>query len=169
MIKGLDEVLRKLNNLANSQIAIRKLFFEKTSDWIIKEANAILISRLNNIENTFNSHVTESWEKEITDDRVVITNTYDNSASIEFGIGVVGQTHPHDEANNAGYIYNVASPSKDDLGRWTFKEPVTQQWYFKYSGYEGKSFLYDALVEYYFQNMWGKLYEQAFAEIFKKL
>lgn len=169
MIKGLDEVLRKLNNLANSQIAIRRLFFEKTAIWITEQANAILITRLNNTLDTFDSHVTESWEWEITDDKVTITNAYDNSASIEFGIGVVGQAHPHDEANNAGYIYNVASPSKDDLGRWSFEEPATQQWYFKYSGYEGKSFLYDALVEYYFQNVWGKLYEQAFAEIFKKL
>lgn len=175
MVKGLNQVVNKLNNLKNSQLIIRRLFFEKTANYIINQATEILLTRLDNPLNTFDSDIVDKdspnrcWDIDYTDNKVTITNKFDNSASVEFGIGVVGQNSPHSEASNAGYVYNVASPAKDTLGRWTFIEQNTGQLYFKYSGYKGKSFLYDSLVEYYFQKMWGKLYEEAFAEVFKKL
>lgn len=170
MINGLNQVINKLNNLKKSQLIIREIFFEKTANYIIKQANDILVTRLDNPLNTFNSDVTNSWDIDYSDiNKVVITNTYDNSASIEFGIGIVGQMSPHNEASSAGYVYNVASLDKDAFGRWNFYEPNTNQFYFKYSGYKGKSFLYDSLIDYYFKNMWGRLYEEAFAEVFKKL
>ena len=85
-----------------------------------------------------------------------------NSASIEFGIGRIGELSPNINAIENGYVYNKPSEYKDDNGYWTFKDARTGIW-LTINGYTGKPFLYDAFCNYMFGE-WKRIYQEAFDE-----
>ena len=118
MFKGLNNVIYKLQLIEKSQPLIMKMFFQRATDWIIDEANFKLENSLYWDKNTFGSNMYEKsengWKVEILNDRAILTNEFENSASVEFGIGVAGANKPHPIASSVGYKYNVASEYKDD-------------------------------------------------------
>lgn len=172
MIYGLDKVIKNLKKVRTAlDIQIDNLFIQKSLIWIRDRAIEILNSRLSFTPNWFGTDVTSTstWQiKQITNKHFILENTYENSASIEFGIGVVGEQNKHSEANNVGYEYNVPSEYKDIDGSWNFTDQLNQVWY-RFSGYEGKSFLYDAFMEYKQNNIWVKKYQEAFDEIIRRV
>lgn len=175
MIKGLKKVLRNLNNVKealNEDIDVR--FIELSLEWIANQANINLDQRTNG------NHSSDAriWNIKIYKTFGILENRDMNSAAIEFGIGTYGEntvafasdTNPSEfikTVNDNSYQYNVPSDAKDDEGRWSFYDPRTQEWYIKFRGYSGKSFLFDALMEYYQKQKWKILYQQAFNEIVK--
>ena len=187
MISGINQVinnLRKVRNAINNDI--NSLFITKSLEWIRDRAIEILNTRLSNPANTFQTNVTDlsTWIiKQISKNSYILENTYENSASIEFGIGLVGQENPHNWAEEAHYEYNLPSDSKDENGCFVFKDKATGRTiglkkelqngkyvlvrYF--SGYEGKSFLYNAFMEYQQNNIWVKKYQEAFDEIMRSV
>lgn len=50
----------------------------------------------------------------------ILKNNSDKSVYVEFGVGVVGEENPHENAAMAGYDYNMASPAKGIDGSWVF-------------------------------------------------
>lgn len=166
-IKGLNKVINNLENIKNSLYQVNELFIDLSFDYIINYANNLLDKRLKNEYQTFGSVVKE-WDKNIKGNTGILTNKDDNSAAIEFGIGIVGEHNPHNDSDNSGYKYNLPSDSKDENGNWTFYEP-TLNLFIKTSGYEGKSFLYDSLMYYKDNKIYHQLYETAFDTIMKKV
>lgn len=170
MIKNLDKTIKNLKKVRNSiENKIFSLFIKKSLIWIRDRAINILESKLSFSPNWFGTNVTNvsSWSiRQISAKSFVLENNYENSAAIEFGIGVKGQENPHELAQENGYEYNQYSESKDLNGTFTFTDQNDQVWY-RFSGYVGKSFLYDSLMEYKQNDIWKQIYQQAFDEIMR--
>ena len=143
---------------------IEVLFIEKSLDWISQKANNNLDARTS----YFWGSDARSWTKRIYKTYGILENQDMNSASIEFGIGKVGLYHANTSSTLAtpDYEYDRPSQYKDSDGNWTFKDARTGIWV-TFNGYEGKSFLYDAFVEYMQNRVWVKLYQEAFDSIMR--
>ena len=166
-IKGLNKIIKNLENvkkaLAND---VDILFIDLSLDWISKRANEILDVRTKN----FWGSDARVWTKKIDKKIGILENQDMNSASIEFGIGDEGARFGEIQhiAKEQGWEYNKPSEFKDDRGRWTFKDARTGIWV-TFSGYQGKSFLYDAFIEYMQGRIWVQLYQQAFDEVMRSV
>lgn len=171
MITGIKNVINNLMTIEKKQDKILSVFLNLSYDYIVEKAIETLMPRLNNEPDLFDTNITNpsGWEKIITNfgKGIIIQAIDDNSASIEFGIGIEGKKIPHVLANQVGYEYDVPSQSKDEFGRWTFLEKNTQKWYVKYSGYDGKSFLYDTFIDYFYSDKWVELYDLATQKVLK--
>jgi hypothetical protein len=60
--------------------------------------------------------INNNWHYEITGNRARIVNTAKNAVFVEFGVGSIGATMPHENADEANYKYNV-----HDKLWWSFK------------------------------------------------
>lgn len=70
-----------------------------------------------------------SWEYKSSFDgnKIVLRNNTAKAVFVEFGVGIVGQQNPHENATQAGYEYNKASTAKTqanaqgfEYGTWIF-------------------------------------------------
>ena len=165
--KGLDKVITNLQKIKKASVDIDELFIRKSLEWIATEANKILDTRTKH----FWGSDARQWNYKIYRTFGILENQDMNSASIEFGIGRVGLYHPNTSSELAtpNYEYDRPSQYKDSAGNWTFKDARTGIWVKDFKGYEGKSFLYDAFVNYMQNRIWVKLYEEAFDEIMRKV
>ena len=164
-IKGLNNVinnLQKVKNAINKDVDIK--FISLSLDWIKEKAN----SNLDKNSQHFWGSDARNWTKKIYKTYGILENQDMNSASIEFGIGIKGNISGtiQDVARKEGWEYNVPTIYKDGQGRWTFHDARRDMWV-TINGYEGKSFLYDAFIEYMQNKIWVTLYQQAFNEIMK--
>ena len=81
--------------------------------------------------------------------------------------------HKHPKAKNYnkgvayenGYKFDVDSPYKDDNRNWSFQLPDGR--WITTSGYVGKSFLFDAFMEYKQKNKYSEFYQKAFDKVMK--
>lgn len=122
--KSIDDAIKELKN-AQVQLKSQMLteFMIKSCQWIVDQANDYLdksdIGR--NVIDDIKSH----WSFDPSTNPVIITNTSDKAAFVEFGVGIVGQENPHDNASSARWKYNVPSQSKyagehHDENTWRF-------------------------------------------------
>ncbi len=162
-----------VKNIKNNEI--NKLAIKYSLIWISNRANEILKERVNNPIGTFGSNVLE-WDLIVTENIGKLQNKFNNSASIEFGIGIVGEKNQYNislDGATIPYRYNVPSEHKQDDGSWKFIDEKTGAKIGfganKFYGYEGKSFLYDSCMEFIWNDMWGKLYEQAFNKTMERI
>ena len=164
-IKGLNKVIKNLGNvkkaLAND---VDPLFIRKSLEWISFQAN----TNLDNRTSHFWGSDARSWNYKIYQTFGILENQDMNSASIEFGIGRVGANNPQRVAIEQNYQYDKPSQYKDDNGNWTFQDARTGIWV-RFNGYEGKSFLYDAFMDYMQGRIWVQLYQQAFDEVMRSV
>ena len=174
-IKGINQVINNLKKIKKSDNAIDILFIRKSLEWIRDKANENLDKRTHHF---FGSEA-RNWNLRVItfggDSLGVLENQDMNSGAIEFGIGIKGLSSNMSEYGrdnyadiDSKYAFDLPSPYKNDKGYWRFYEPRTDRWY-RINGYEGKSFLYDALMEYKQNNMWHIIYQQAFDEIMRSV
>lgn len=166
MIKGLKKVLLNLTNIKNAlKKDIDRRFIELSLKWISNRANELLDSDLTYAPHTFGTNIRE-WDIIINNNVGRLENRYENSASVEFGIGPVGKEQPQLHAQESSWQYDIGNRLKinSENDGWNFYDQNGKFWY-NFRGYKGKSFLYDALMEYNQKEMWKILYEQAFDEI----
>ena len=170
MIRSLNKVLDNLKNVRNSlKNNIDNLFINKSLIWIRDRAITILKSNLSFEANYFGTNVTNPSEWSITkisERHYTLECDYENSASIEFGIGIVGEMNPHAIAGEVEYEYNIPSDSKRNDGAWNFIDQNEELWV-NFTGYVGKSFLYNAFMEYKQNEIWKLKYQEAFDEIMR--
>lgn len=167
--KSIKKVIRKLRRIQANSGRINYWFFRYSLMWIKNRANTLLDQRTNG----YNSSIARQWTIDYFDTFALLKNDDPNSAAIEFGIGVKGQTEVNSKVNSDikmvalenGYQYNVPSEFKSDDGSWTFKLPDGK--YITISGYAGKSFLYDSLMEYYARGLYNSLYQKAFDKVMR--
>ena len=170
MVKGLAKVVNNLKKIQNSAIDIDTLFIRKSLEWIRDRANI----NLDNRSTHFWGSEARLWNIKIYATYGILENQDMNSGAIEFGIGLEGAKSDLSEYNrtysdiDSRYAYDLPSEYKDDKGYWTFHDARTDRW-LTFRGYMGKSFLYDALMEYKQNKMWVKLYQEAFDEIMRSI
>lgn len=170
-MKNNTRTIRNLNNVINALVNdINKEFMIESLEWIRDRAilNLQFPSNLYMPNNYYGTNVTDSWEITINGNSAILRNTYENSASIEFGIGVAGQNSPHPNANDSGYRYNVPSNSKDENGAWSFKDQLGEL-HIDFQGYKSKSFLWKAFCDYKDNEIYNVIYQSVFDKIMKKV
>lgn len=168
-IKGINKIINNLKNIKNSANEIDTLFIKLSLEWIRDKANTLLDNNLSYEPNTFGTSIRE-WDIIINSNYGKLENRYENSASVEFGIGIVGKNNPTIHAQDSSWQYGVGYNLRinDDSLGWTFRDQNGKLW-INFTGYEGKSFLYDALMEYKDNKMYEFFYQQAFDRIMRKV
>ena len=61
----------------------------------------------------------------ITKTKAILTNSADKAVYVEFGVGIGGKSSPHDNANKAGYEYDVDSFAKNADRSWFFSSSLS--------------------------------------------
>ena len=162
VINNLERIKKSIEN--ND---INYLFIDYSLNWIMKEANR----NLNKSTNGYLSSDARNWNTKIYGTFGILENLDMNSASIEFGIGVVGKNNPKniDITNaNISFEYDVPSEYKNEDGSWTFYEPKTNT-YIKFKGYVGKSFLYKSTIKYIQLKKYITFYQRAFDRVMRRV
>lgn len=165
MIDNLDTVVKNLRKVKNKITKkTNNLFLKNSAKWISNRADQLLEISLTHESGYFHTNIKE-WNIIITDNYVKLENNYENSAAVEFGIGVVGKENPHEHASQSYYQYDMRW-NTDEQGRWSFYDQNGDFWY-KFSGYKGKSFLYNAFMEYLQNKIYIQIYQEAFDKAMK--
>lgn len=121
--KSIQSAIERLKK-AQAKIPEMKIeFFKRCCVWLIQRANTYL--NLFDIGSAVISDIQRSWSYVVTGNGAQITNTSDKAVFVEFGVGIVGEENSHENAENAGYEYNVESTAKyagkyHDENTWRF-------------------------------------------------
>lgn len=116
-IKEAIKTLKKQRKILIEQ-AIPK-YLQMSANWIINRANEILSN--SDIGDNVKESIKNSWFVDIiSNSHIVLYNISRKSAYVEFGVGIIGQTSKHPNADNAGYEYDVKSEYKFGQGFWQF-------------------------------------------------
>lgn len=167
--KSINDVIKRLKLIQRNADRVDYWFFDFSLRWIKNRANDLLDQRTNG----YKSSNARDWKINIYDHNAILENKDMNSGAIEFGIGIKGQQNANLKAKNDprivaqenNYVYNQSSKYKDDTFGWTFQLPNGN--YIYTHGYGGKSFLFDAFMEYLSKNMHNIFYQRAFDKVMK--
>lgn len=119
--KSINEAKATLKQMKKELKEMTTQFLEECCKWIIKKANDYIDS--SDIGSLVKEDIKSSWHYEIKSPNATIKNTSEKAVYVEFGVGVVGEAHPHPNARIqplGEYEYNKESPSKSVDGSWTF-------------------------------------------------
>lgn len=169
--KSINNIKKKLRLIQKKSSKIDYWFLRYSLNWIKNRA----ITLLNQRTNGYNSSNAREWQITIYGNEGKLENQDMNSGAIEFGIGTIGQFNINDKAKNDprlvaqenNYIYNQSSKFKDSNMGWTFMLPDGR--YIYTQGYGGKSFLFDAFIEYLSKKKYNEFYQKAFDKIMKNI
>lgn len=157
-IKKIKE-LKKLLNIINDEFARESLF------WIQDRANMYLDSRVYSFPNSAN--VKDYWTIQyVGSNKWQLRNTNELSTLIEFGTGITGQQSPHTKSTELNYEYDV---NNHGLIGWDFKfyYEGEEYSYKNYTGFKGKSFLYDAFYDYLYTGEYLTIYKNIYSKYIK--
>jgi hypothetical protein len=94
-------------------------YMRLAADWIINRANEILDK--SDIGENVKSYIFNAWDTEWVDKyHLKIVNHSRKAVYVEFGVGIIGQTSKHPNADKTNYEYNVDSEHKFGQGMWQF-------------------------------------------------
>lgn len=125
--KSIDKAIKQIEEYQKRVKSIIPTFYKQCGEKIVQFAN----ERLNGIDLPYGvlAEIKSGWQpvKKKDDNTYILENTSDESVYIEFGVGIVGEQSPQakKEADEAGYKYNLPSPSKyagkhHDENTWRF-------------------------------------------------
>lgn len=182
--KSINETIQKLKDLKRNLKKMNKDFLDESVKWIVENANSNLTTRATNFKGT--TDIKNCWEIEYKGDNyVIIKNTSDYAAIVEFGIGMTGKLNPHVKAHDVKYEYDVNNHGNKG---WTFirdlndlkfgqsknismQEAIENNSRFlilhNYTGYEGKSYFYDAIFDYIEKGVFKRIYKNVYKRYFK--
>jgi hypothetical protein len=118
--KSIQNAIKQLKSVKNIvQTQIMPEYMQRTADWIINRANEILDR--SDIGENVKSAIFNAWDTEWTSDHSLVIRNYSRKAVyVEFGVGIIGQTSQHPNADATNYEYNVDSEAKFGQGYWQF-------------------------------------------------
>ena len=94
-------------------------FIEKAAQWIEDEADNIISK--SDIGENVKSYLQSSWMIDrVSPHHIILRNISRKAAYVEFGVGIIGQSSQHPNADKTGYEYNVDSGYKFGQGMWRF-------------------------------------------------
>lgn len=180
-IKQIKSVQKKV------QTDLPRAYLQKCVESIKAIANRNLA--MTNIGSEVKALIQTSWETSaVIGNKITLSNNaeYESGKNlavfVEFGVGRVGGSKPHEVANEANYQYNVWSMRKDPNDKWVY----TLEWgedrmniesgyyeggntdkgfYFKTAGSPATMFLYKAWKEFETSGLYKTLWEQAKKEV----
>ena len=180
-IKQIKEVQKKV------QKDLPRVYLQKCVNEIIRLANQNLMST--DIGSEVKALIQSSWEiSPVVANKITLSNTAEFESGknlavfVEFGVGRVGGSRPHELANQANYEYNVWSMRKDPYDRWTYTleggedrmniesgyyegGETDKGFYFKTAGSPATMFLFKAWKYFETSGMYKELWEKAKAEV----
>lgn len=113
--KAIKELERQKKRIQSMQADV----LQWTCEWVRDRANFYV--ELSDVGTNVKQGIINGWEiKAISPSQYILENTYEKAVYVEFGIGIVGEQNPHENANSAGYEYNVPSLAKDENEQWVF-------------------------------------------------
>lgn len=123
--KSIENAKKQLLYIKQIFPQMRKEFLQEVALWLIDRANDNLYN--SDIGENVKTDIMGSWLIDATDNVVKITNKSEKAVFVEFGVGIVGQSEAHPNANTEGYEYNMDSPHKDrkGTGTWVFQSKLT--------------------------------------------
>ena len=160
---SLERAIKELKYIRSTINIINQQFIDESLDWIIDRAIHYLNIRVHNFPNTANIQDGKYWHKNPIlkeKNRIVYELRNDNefSAYVEFGTGIVGMQNPHQMAGEVDYKYDINNHG--DKG-WTFYNENVPLYLKGFTGYEGKSFLYDSMWDYFYkEQQWAIIYNR---------
>ena len=182
-LNSVKNAIKEIKNLKKYISVIQQEFAKESIIWIQETANYNLRSRTNfkgttDIENSWIvNQVQPQYGGELAFE---LRNDSPHSALVEFGTGPYGGQEPHDMAKIVGYEYGKKT--------WSFvRDLTTNEWVVsptisyeqireepdrylvmnKYDGYVGKSYLYDAIFDYFHHDKWKDIYKKVFQKYIK--
>lgn len=163
------------------------MYLEKCVAKIIELANQNLM--ITDIGSEVKALIQSSWQiSPVVGNRIVLSNNAEFESGknlavfVEFGVGRVGSSKPHELANQSNYEYNVWSMRKDPNDRWVYTleggedrmniesgyyegGETDKGFYFKTAGSPATMFLYKAWKTFETSGAYKTLWEQAKAEV----
>lgn len=120
--KSIKNAIKLLNQEKQKfEQAVRE-YIELSADWIINRANELLDR--SDIGENIKSEIFGGWDTEwISPSHIKIINHSRKAVYVEFGVGIIGQTDRHPNADKTGYEYDVQSSKKFGQGFWQFVVP----------------------------------------------
>ena len=120
--KSIRNTIKLLNQEKKRIEQATREYFELSADWIINRANEILDR--SDIGENIKNEIFGGWDTEwVAPNQLKIVNHSRKAVYVEFGVGIIGQTDKHPNADNTGYEYNVDSEHKFGQGFWQFTVP----------------------------------------------
>lgn len=153
---SVENAIKKLQDYKKKIKVIESAFIQESLDWIIERANYYLDLRDTMITNFETTDIRNSWQKvKIGTNTWQIINLDDRATYAEFGTGLVGSNSPHARANDNSYAYDVNNHGEEG---WTFYNKDAGIYMEGFTGYKGKSFLYDACYDYFEKGEYQRIY-----------
>ena len=120
--KSIKNTIKLLNQEKKRIEQATREYFELSADWIINRANEILDR--SDIGENIKSEIFDGWDTQwVNSNHLKIVNHSRKAVYVEFGVGIIGQTDKHPNADKTGYEYNVDSEHKFGQGFWQFVVP----------------------------------------------
>ena len=126
--KSIDKALKQIEEYQKKVQDLIPTFLQRCAERIIERANAKIDEFAVGAEIV--AEIKDGWYAQppsITKKGASITirNRSDKATYVEFGVGAVGESAPHDKAGELHYGYNLQSPSKyagryHDENTWRF-------------------------------------------------
>jgi hypothetical protein len=118
--QSIDQAKQSLANIKQILVdQVTPVYLERAAQWIKNRANEILAK--SDIGKDVIRWISNSWHINVASkSRVILSNTSWKAVWVEFGVGIVGQSNKHPNADKEGYEYNVDSGKKFGQGYWTF-------------------------------------------------
>lgn len=128
--KSLKNVIKRMSDIKKTIPTMQKEFLMEVSHWLTDRANDYITN--SDLGSLVKDEIRNSWSYEPTANGVKIVNNAQKQVTnfgtvplavlVEFGVGVVGQSQAHPNANAEGYEYNVDSSHKSKYGdgSWSF-------------------------------------------------
>ena len=118
---------KSIRQAKNKLLEIKELFSQEViiREFLIDCWNYLMIKMQTNLEKSglgtdVVTNIMDSWQAELTHNKLVLINHDDKAVFVEFGVGIGGASNPHPFSSIEGYEYNVPSDAKDLDGEWSF-------------------------------------------------
>ena len=116
--QSIKNAIKQLNAIKKIVPTMQQEFLMEVAHWLTERANDYITN--SDLGSLVKDQIRGSWSCEPTANGVKIVNRAEKAVYVEFGVGIVGQSQAHPNANAEGYEYNMDSPSKSINGSWTF-------------------------------------------------
>lgn len=157
---SVNNAIDRMRKLEKRIYEVQKRFIKKSLEWIRDRANELLKERVYNFPDTAN--VKDGWKIiQISKDEWQLVNENPLAGYIEFGVGLKGQLSPHKSSSEVNYQYDINNHGEKG---WNWYNENLGLFMKGFTGYEGKSFLYDAFFEYQYEDINEILLEQLLKE-----
>ena len=180
-IKQINEVQKKIQN------DLPRVYLQKCVESIKEIANRNL--SITNIGSEVKALIQTSWiTSAVIGNKITLSNNaeYESGKNlavfVEFGVGRIGGSKPHEVSSQSNYEYNVWSMRKDPNDMWTYTleggedrmniesgyyegGETDKGFYFKTAGSPATMFLYKAWKEFETSGLYKTLWEQAKKEV----